>query len=84
MVHVNSEEEISQGVMLDSGVSSPVNFTIRRNEPDTCSVYVDSMNEGSFMVSQFADSDRVLYISGSLTLIAFVIVFIYIVRRRKA
>ena len=54
-LYVNGQEEAHQGVTLSSGSSTPVKFTVSRNEPGTYSVYVGSIPAGSFVVDRFAD-----------------------------
>jgi len=82
-VYVNSELENSQGVTVNSGSSTPVTFTVSRNEPGTYSVYVGGTQAGSFTVDQFADPNLVLYISGALLVFAFVIGALFITRRKQ-
>ena len=83
-VYVNGELENSQGVSVNSGSSTPVTFTISRNEPGTYSVYVGGTQAGSFTVDQFADPNIILYLSGALLIFAFVIGLLFILRRRQA
>jgi hypothetical protein len=82
-VYINGELENSQGVTVNSGASTPITFTISRNEPGTYSVYVGGTQAGSFTVDQFADPNIILYISGSLLLFAFVIGLLLILRRKQ-
>ncbi|MGD0857601.1 MAG: CARDB domain-containing protein, partial [Dehalococcoidia bacterium] len=82
-VYVNGEMENSQGVTVNSGSSTPVTFTISRNEPGTYSVYVGGASAGSFTVDQFADPNIILYISGALLIFAFIIGLLFILRRRQ-
>ena len=82
-VYVNGELENSQGVTVNSGSSTPVTFTVSRNEPGTYSVYVGGIQAGSFTVDQFADPNMILYISGALILFAFVLGVIYITMRKR-
>ncbi len=83
-VYVNGELENSQGVTVNSGSSTPVTFTVTRNEPGTYSVYVGGASAGSFTVDQFADPNIILYISGALLVFAFIIGVLFILRRRQA
>jgi hypothetical protein len=80
-VYVNGEEESSQGVTVSSGSSTPVTFSISRNEPGTYSVYVGGTQAGSFTVDQFTP-DTILYISGALVFFAFVTGAIIMTRRK--
>ncbi len=82
-VYVNGQEESSQGVTVSSGGSTPLTFTVSRNEPGTYTVYVGGTSAGSFVVDQFADG-TILFISGAMILFALVIGVIYITRRRQA
>jgi hypothetical protein len=82
-VYVNGELENSRGVTVNSGSNTPVIFTVSRNEPGTYSVYVGGKQAGSFTVDQFADPNIILYISGALILLAFVIGVIYVSSRRQ-
>ncbi len=82
-VYVNGELENSEGVTVNSGSSMPVTFTVSRNEPGTYSVYVGGIQAGSFTVDQFADSNMILYISGTLILLAFAIGVIYVTGKRQ-
>ncbi len=82
-LYVNGQEESSQGVTVSSGSNMPVTFTLTRNDPGIYSVYVSGVSAGSFTVDQFADPNLILYISGALILLAFVIGAIYVTRRRQ-
>ncbi|MGD0855571.1 MAG: SBBP repeat-containing protein [Dehalococcoidia bacterium] len=82
-VYVNGELENSQGITVNSGSSTPVTFTVTRNEPGTYSVYVGGASAGSFTVDQFADPNIILYISGALLIFAFIIGVLFILRRRR-
>ena len=82
-VYVNGELENSQGVTVSSGSSTPLTFTVSRNEPGTYSVYVGGTNAGSFTVDWLADSN-ILIISGAAILFAFALGVIYVTRRRQA
>jgi hypothetical protein len=83
-VYVNGEMEKSQGVIVNSGSSIPVTFTVSRNEPGIYSVYVGGTQAGSFTVDQFADANMILYISLALILIALAVGAIYFLRRRQS
>jgi photosystem II stability/assembly factor-like uncharacterized protein len=80
-VYINGEMENSQGVTVSSGSSTPVTFTVSRNEPGTYSVYVGGTNAGSFTVDQFTPQ-TILIISGALVFFAFVLGIIYTTRRK--
>jgi hypothetical protein len=82
-VYVNGELENSQGITVNSGSSTPVTFTVSRNEPGTYSVYVGGAQAGSFTVDQFADPNIILYVSCALLVFAFVIGTLFILRRRQ-
>ena len=82
-LYVNGQEESSQGVTVNSGSSTPVTFTISRNEPDTYSVYVGGTQAGSFTVDQFADPNIILYISGALLVVAFITGLLFVLRSRQ-
>ncbi len=82
-VYVNGQEESSQGVTVSSGGSTPLTFTVSRNEPGTYTVYVGGTSAGSFTVDQFADG-TILFISGAMILFALVIGVIFVTRRRQA
>lgn len=82
-LYVNGQEEASQGVTVNSGSSTPVIFTVTRNEPGTYTVYVGGINAGSFVVDELTNSSLILYISIVLVAIAFVIGLFLIVKRRQ-
>ncbi|MCX6001445.1 MAG: hypothetical protein NTY79_02750 [Chloroflexi bacterium] len=82
-LYVNGREEASQGVTVNSGSTLPVSFNISRNQPGTYSVYVGGVSAGSFTVDELADPNTILYISGALLGIAFVIGLLLILRRRQ-
>ncbi|MHB8086420.1 MAG: CARDB domain-containing protein, partial [Dehalococcoidia bacterium] len=71
-LYVNGQEEAHQGVTLSSGTSTPVKFTVSRDEPGTYSVYVGSISAGTFEVDRFSDPNIILYISGALLLFALI------------
>jgi len=81
-LYVNGLEESSKGVAVSSGSSTPVSFSVSRNEPGAYTVYVGGVSAGSFTVDQFADGNIVLYISGALLLVALIGGLIYFTRRR--
>ncbi len=80
-VYVNGQVEAKQGITVNSGSSTPLTFTVSRNEPGTYSVYVGGTSAGSFTVDQFTPQ-TILIISGALVFFAFILGIIYIVRRR--
>jgi hypothetical protein len=82
-VYVNGELENSRGIAVNSGSSMPITFTVSRNEPGTYSVHVGGKQAGIFTVDQFADPNMILYISGALILLAFVIGVIYVSGRKQ-
>ncbi|RPJ58448.1 MAG: hypothetical protein EHM12_07835 [Dehalococcoidia bacterium] len=82
-VYVNGEVDTTQGVTVSSGSSTPVTFTVSRNEPGTYDVYVGGISAGSFTVDQFTPQ-TILIISAALVFFAFVIGAIYMVRRKQA
>jgi len=82
-LYVNGQEESSQGITVNGGSNVPVTFTVSRNEPGTYNVYVGGTQAGSFTVDEFADPNTVLYISGALLVIAFIIGTLFILRRKQ-
>jgi outer membrane protein assembly factor BamB len=82
-LYVNGQEESVQGINVNSDSSTPVTFSVSRNDPGTYTVYVGGTNAGSFTVDQFADSNMILYVSGTLILFAFAIGVIYTARKRQ-
>jgi hypothetical protein len=68
-------------VTVSSGGSSTVTFNIMRNEPGTYDVYVGESRAGSFTVDQFTP-DIILYISGALVLLAFILGAIWMTRKK--
>ncbi|MBN1690124.1 MAG: SBBP repeat-containing protein [Dehalococcoidia bacterium] len=84
IVYVNGQPETNQGVTVKSGSSTPITFTVSRNEPGTYSVYVGGTSAGSFTVDAMADPNIILYISGAMVLLSLVIGLLFILRRRKA
>jgi hypothetical protein len=83
-VYVNGQVESTRGVTVNSGSSTPVTFSVTRDEPGTYSVYVGGTNAGSFTVDALADPNLILIVSGALILFAFVVGIIFIIRRRQA
>jgi len=81
-LYVNGLEESSKGVAVSSGSSTPVSFSVSRNEPGAYTVYVGGVSAGSFTVEQFTDGNIILYVSGALVLIAIVGAIVYFARRR--
>jgi Tol biopolymer transport system component len=82
-LYVNGQEEAHQGITLSSGTSTPVKFTVSRDEPGTYSVYVGSIPAGTFTVDTFADPNIILYISGALILFALAGGVIFMATRRR-
>jgi len=82
-LYVNSEEDSSQGVTVESGGSRPVYFTVSRNERGTYTIYIGGVQAGSFMVEDVVDPNIILYISLSLIFLAFVFGMIMLVRRNS-
>lgn len=80
-LYVNSEEDSSQGVTVESGGSRPVYFTVNRSQPGTYAVYIGGTQAGSFMVEDVVDPNIIFYISLSLIFLAFVFGMINVVRR---
>jgi Tol biopolymer transport system component len=81
-LYVNGQEEAHQGITLSSGTSTPVKFTVSRDEPGTYSVYVGSIPAGTFEVDTFADPNIILYISGALLLFALIGGVVFMAGRR--
>jgi len=82
-VYVNGELENSQGITVSSGSSTPLTFTISRDEPGAYSVYVGGTNAGSFTVDQFTPQ-TILIISGALVFFAFILGVIHMTRKKQA
>ncbi|MBN1374920.1 MAG: hypothetical protein JXA01_02060 [Dehalococcoidia bacterium] len=82
-IYVNGEIENSQGVTVSGGGSTPLTFTVSRNDPGTYSVYVGGVSAGSFTVDRFADPDIILFISGAAILFAFIVGVVYMSRRKQ-
>ena len=78
---VNGQEEVRQGVSVNSGRTSQVRFTISRDEPGTYTVYVGNVPAGSFNVDVFADPNLILYFSAALVVVSLVLGAVYIYRR---
>ncbi len=68
-VYVNGELENSQGITVNSGGSTPITFTVSRNEPGTYTVYVGGAGAGSFTVDELAGPGPVIIGAGLLFLI---------------
>jgi hypothetical protein len=83
-LYVNGQQESTQGVMVSSGSSTPVTFSVSRNEPGTYSVYVGGTYAGSFTVDALADPNLIVIVSGSLIVFALILGVIFITRKRQA
>ncbi|MGA2157606.1 MAG: choice-of-anchor U domain-containing protein [Dehalococcoidia bacterium] len=79
---VNSREEASQLVTVVKGGSTPVKFTIVKDEPGTYTVYVGGITAGSFTVNDWVNPDKILFISSGLLFCA-LLVGLYIAWRRQ-
>jgi hypothetical protein len=80
---VNGEEEAVEGVVVNSGATAPVSFTVSRNEPGAYSVYAGGTYAGEFTVSQSVDPNLILFISSTLLCAAFVLGMVMIYRRQR-
>ena len=60
-LYVNGQEVESKGVTVSSGQTTPVHFTVSRNEPGTYSVYVGGVSAGNFTVDLFTNNDILIY-----------------------
>jgi hypothetical protein len=60
-LYVNGQEVESKGVTVSSGQTTPVHFTVSRNEPGTYSVYVSGVSAGNFTVDLFTNNDILIY-----------------------
>jgi len=83
-LYVNGQEESSQGITVKSGNNMPVTFTISKDKPGTYTIYVGSVNAGSFIVDELADPNIILYISIASIFIALVGGAVFIMRRRQS
>ena len=83
-LYVNGSEEASRSVMVESGKTVPLQFTVVRNEPGVYAVHVGGVNAGSFVIDAAAGSDVILYFSVTLILFALVLGILYIRRSRRA
>jgi Tol biopolymer transport system component len=75
-LYVNGQEESGQGITVNSGSSTPVTFSVSRNEPGAYAVYVGGTNAGSFIVEEFAGPGPIAIGVGLLLLIVFAAVII--------
>ena len=82
-LYVNGQEEASQGLIVNSGSSTPVTFTVTRNEPGTYTVYVGGTSAGSFVVDEFSDPNLMLYVSIAFVSIASLAGMFLLTRRRQ-
>jgi hypothetical protein len=78
-VYVNGKEATSQGIVVGSGQTSNLVFTVSGNEPGTYNVVVYNVPAGSFTVDYLAGNDALIYgliafftlaIAGTIFLIA--------------
>jgi len=83
-MYINGQEELSQGVTVNSGSVKPVTFTVSRNEPGTYNVYVNSVPGGSFVVDSHANLDILIYAIMALLAIGIVGTIYLLVKRRTA
>jgi hypothetical protein len=81
-LYVNGQVETTQGVTVNSGSSTQLTFNVSRSEPGDYSVYVDSVQAGSFKVELFRESDGILIFSAVLIALAFLIGTVMIWRRQ--
>jgi hypothetical protein len=79
---VNSQEEASQVVTVVKGGSTPVKFTVIKDEPGTYTVYVGGITAGSFIVNDWVNPDKVLFISSGLLFCA-LLIGLYMAWRRQ-
>lgn len=79
---VNGKEEAVQGVTVNSGSTSPVSFTVSRNDPGTYSVYAGGTYAGEFTVAGAVDPDVILFISLAMICFAFILGAVMLYRRR--
>jgi hypothetical protein len=83
-LYVNGQVESTQGVVVNSGGSSKLTFSISRSEPGDYTVYVDGVPAGSFKVELFRESDGILIFSAVLVGLAFILGMIMLWRRQRA
>jgi len=80
---VNGAEEAVEGVVVNSGSTAPVSFTVSRNGPGAYSVYAGGVYAGEFTVSQAVGPNVVLFIRSALLCAAFVLGMVMIYRRQR-
>ena len=82
-LYVNGQEVESKGIILSSGETRPVQFTISRNEPGIYNVYVNNIPAGSITVDTFTNNDALIY--GIIALFTLGIIgVLYLVVKRRA
>jgi len=82
-LYVNGQEVESKGITVSSGQTTPVHFTVSRNEPGTYSVYVSGVSAGSFTVDLFTNNDILIY--GLIALVTLGIAgTLYLVTRKRS
>jgi len=82
-LYVNGQEVESKGVTVSSGQTTPVHFTVTRNEPGTYSVYVSGVSAGNFTVDLFTNNDILIY--GLIALVTLGIAgTLYLVTRKRS
>jgi len=84
VLYVNGQEADSKGIALTSGQSTPISFTVSRNDPGTYSVYINSVSAGSFTVDLFSGNDVLIYCVIALFVIAIIGLLYYVMKRRVA
>ncbi len=82
-LYVNDHEVADQGVTLGSGSKTSIKFTVSAVEPGAYSVYVGGTPAGTFTVDSFSDPNLILYISGTLILLALLGGSVYLLIRKQ-
>jgi len=83
MVTVNGYEAATQGVNVAKGGTVPVEFYVSGDSPGQYQVYVNNVSAGEFNVSDFKQSDLILWMSTVCVLAALTLGIVYTIRRRR-
>jgi len=81
---INGQEEESKGIILASGESTTVHFSVSRNDPGIYTAYVNSIPAGSFTVDQFKNNDALIFGVIALFITGIAGILYLLIRKRTA